>query len=744
MDRELLLEIGVEELPASWLPGLTSQLGARLQARLSEEGLGPKLAVETHSTLRRLTACVGELIDRQEDRDERVMGPPVSAAFDAEGHPTNAGLGFARKNNADFDALLRVDTPKGKYLAYEKHTRGRATVDVLPEILSQVLRDLAFPKHMHWDAMLDDGKGELVFGRPIRWLLFLYGGRVVPFTIARQPGASSPRVQDVSSGAVTYGHRFLATSGRAGRAIKVRTFDEYRKKLTENFVLLSRIERRDRIMRDLDAQARKIGGRAMVHQHPQTEALLAEVPDLVEFPAVVSGAFKPEFLSLPEEVLTTTLIHHQHYFPVLGSTGALMPAFLAVTNTQASNDRGIATNAERVVAARLRDARFFWEADKKVSLEARVARLETLLFHKQLGSYRQKAERIEKLAGWLARDVFQRPDAADAAARAARLCKADLTTDMVREFTELQGVMGGIYARDAGEPEAVWKAIYHHYLPIAVEAEGPPKVDALGQGRITWACVSLADKLDTLVGLFLAGERPTGSRDPFGLRRQAHGLLRILLDVEALTGVKARPSLRQLVDAAFEGYGKQPQAEDVESLNTFLRERLEFVLEARKFDRRNVRALSRGLADITAIRPSDVMESLKELTAFGVTPDFIGLATAFKRVRNIAKEMPADEYAALKQQGFQAGVAEEAEKQLVDEIGKREGAIRRSAESGTGWHEAYKTASGFAPSVAKYFDDVMVMDPNPALRKQRLFTMRRLEEIILCLGDISEIVATES
>jgi glycyl-tRNA synthetase beta chain len=497
-------------------------------------------------------------------------------------------------------------------------------------------------------------------------------------------------------------------------------------------------------MRDLDAQARKIGGRAMVHQHPQTEALLAEVPDLVEFPAVVAGAFKPEFLSLPEEVLTTTLVHHQHYFPVVGSTGALMPAFLAVTNTQASNDRGIATNAERVVAARLRDARFFWEADKKVSLETRVARLETLLFHKQLGSYRQKAERIEKLAGWLARDVFQRPDAAEAAGRAARLAKADLTTDMVREFTELQGVMGGIYARDAGEPEPVWKAIYHHYLPIAVEAEALPKVEQLGQGRITWACVSLADKLDTLVGLFLAGERPTGSRDPFGLRRQAHGLLRILLDVEALTGVKARPSLRQLIDAAFEGYGKQPQAEDVDSLNTFVRERLEFVLEARKFDRRNVRALSRGLADITAIRPSDVIESLKELTAFGVTPDFIGLATAFKRVRNIAKEMPLDEYAALKQQGFQAGAAEAAEKQLVDDIGAREAAIRRAAETGVGWHEAYRTASGFAPSVAKYFDDVMVMDPNPALRKQRLFTMRRLEEIILCLGDISEIVATET
>jgi len=307
--------------------------------------------------------------------------------------------------------------------------------------------------------------------------------------------------------------------------------------------------------------------------------------------------------------------------------------------------------------------------------------------------------------------------------------------------------MGGIYAREAGEPEPVWKAIYHHYLPIAVEAEAAPKVDQLGQGRVTWACVSLADKLDTLVGLFLAGERPTGSRDPFGLRRQAHGLLRILLDVEALTGVKARPSLRQLIDAAFLAYDKQLGQGDLEmllSLDTFIRERLEFVLESRKFDKRNVRAFSRWQVDVKEIRPSDVIDSLKELAVFAVTPDFINLATAFKRVRNIAKEMPIEEYTLLRQQGFQAGAAEEAEKQLIDEISKREAAIRRAAESGAGWHEAYKTASGFAPSVAKYFDDVMVMDPNPELRKQRLFTMRRLEEIILCLGDISEIVATES
>jgi glycyl-tRNA synthetase beta chain len=432
MDRELLLEIGVEELPASWLPALTAQLAARLQARLVEEGLPSRTSVEAHGTPRRLTACQPELIDRQEDREETVTGPPVSAAFDADGHPTNAGLGFARKLGVDFDAVKQVDTPKGKYLSYQRHIRGRATVDVLPVILGRVLRDLTFPKSMNWDAQFEDERTDFTFGRPIRWLLFLYGGRVVPFTIARKALASSPRVQDVTTGAVTYGHRFLATSGRAGRAIKVRSFDEYRKKLAENFVVLSRIERRDRIMRDLDAQGRKLGGRPMLHQHPQAEALLDEVPDLVEFPAIVSGLFSAEFLTLPPEVLTTTLIHHQHYFPVVSSTGGLMPAFLAVTNTQSANDRGIATNAERVVTARLRDARFFWDADRKAGLESRLPKLEGLLFHRALGSYRQKTERIERLAGWLATDVLNRPGDADAARRAARLAKADLATDMVR------------------------------------------------------------------------------------------------------------------------------------------------------------------------------------------------------------------------------------------------------------------------------------------------------------------------
>jgi glycyl-tRNA synthetase beta chain len=745
MDRELLLEIGVEEMPASWLPPLAAELADKLKTRLVESGLPVKVSIESHATPRRLAACVPELVDRQDDRDEVVMGPPVSVAFDADGHPTNAGLGFARKLGIDFDAVVQLDTPRGKYLSYTKRHRGKATVDALPDVLVKVLRDLTFPKPMHWDAELEDGKGEFVFGRPVRWLLFLYGGRVVPFTIARAAVASSPRVQDVTSGAVTYGHRFLATSGRAGRAIKVRTFDEYRKKLAENFVLLSRIDRHDRILRDLESQARRIGGRAMLQGRAQAEALLEEVPDLVEFPAVVSGAFSAEFLELPEEVLTTTLIHHQKFFPVVSQTGALMPAFLAVTNIQTTNDRAIGTNAERVVTARLRDARFFWDADRRVGLEGRLPRLETVLFHKALGSYRQKTERIERLAGWVADRVLGQPETVASAARAARLSKADLATDMVREFTELQGTMGGIYAREAGEPEAVWKAIYYHYLPTSIESNSGPTAAALGAGAATWAAVSLADKVDTLVGLFVAGERPTGSRDPFGVRRQAHGVIRILLDGESLTGKRLRVPLWDLVREASGGY-PEGEFENVRyDLHQFLVERLQFVLESRGFDRRNVRAVLGSSQPLEKTSLVDVEANLHVLREHAATPSFRKLAEMFKRVRNIGREYTADVFEQDERTGpaLETVLEEAAEKALLAEIVRRHGPIDAAVASGAGYREAYVEASELEPFVARFFEEIFVMSDDARLRQARLRLMKRLELLILRLGDISEIVASE-
>ena len=373
-------------------------------------------------------------------------------------------------------------------------------------------------------------KGDLLFGRPIRWILYLYGGRVVPFTIRRTELAESSAVQEVTSAAVTYGHRFLTTSGRAGRAVKVRTFDDYTARLGEHFVVLDRQERQDRIARGLEAKARSLGGRvgsaAMLHS-----TLLEEVPDLIEYPTVMAGTFSKEFLSLPEEVLTTTMIHHQHNFPVVDEAGRLKPAFLVVTNTDAGNEKVVARNYERVLTARLRDARFFWDADRKVPLDERIERLKTIRFHKKLGSYFEKSQRVETLARWIAAEPLESAAVADMAAAAGRLAKADLATEMVAELTELQGVMGGIYAREEGQPERVWKAIYYHYLPDAVGVDAPPTRAQLGEAAITWAAVSLADKLDTVVGMFYAGEKPTGSRDPFGLRRQAHGIFKILVDL---------------------------------------------------------------------------------------------------------------------------------------------------------------------------------------------------------------------
>jgi glycyl-tRNA synthetase beta chain len=722
MDRELLLEIGVEELPAAWLPGLTKQLSEKLSLRLKEMRLAPDVPVESYSTPRRLTARVGRMPERQEDLDETVSGPPVSAAFTAAGEPTPAAIGFAKKQGVPVESLARLKSDKGEYIAARRHVRGKSTVDALPELLGALLRDLAFPKQMHWDAMLEDGKGELVFGRPIRWLLYLYGGRVVPFTIGRLANASGPQVQEVTSGAVTYGHRFLATSGRAGRSVKVRSFDEYRGKLPEHFVVLDHADRRDRIARELESKARKLGGRVQLREHA---ALVDEVADLVEYPGVVAGFYERNFLELPHEVLTTTLVHHQHYFPVVDDKGALKEAFLAIVNTQPSDERLIARNAERVVTARLRDARFFWESDRKTKLEDRLERLHSLTFHKKLAanSYRDKAERIETLARMIATDVLGVPEQAADAATAARLAKADLVTDMVFEFPELQGIMGGIYAREEGLPEAVWKAIYFHYLPQSAEADAPPSRAQLGQAATTWAAVSIADKADTLVSLFNAGERPTGSRDPFALRRQAHGLLKVLVDLPELTEIDRAVTLGQVVDLTGEGAA---------TLRPFLLERVRYVLEQRGFEARNVRAVTHG--EIGAISPLIARRKLEVLPEFASSAEFTQLATAFKRVRNIARELPAGGSEDL------SPLSEPAETALKAELEQRQQVIESAIAAGD-YRRAFAEAARFGPSVDKFFTDVFVMVDDPRLRTARLALMKRLESLILTLGDISEIVA---
>ncbi len=688
MDRELLLEIGTEEIPASWLPGLTTQLGTVLAATLKDARLSADEPIETFSTPRRLTVRSAKISERQTDLEELMTGPPVSAAFGAGGALTPAGAGFVKKQNATEDQIERVTTPKGEYIAVRKHQRGRAAVDVLPEVLTNVLRGMSFPKQMRWDARLNDGKGELPFGRPIRWILYLYGGRVVPFTIGRSPLASGPRVQDISSGASTYGHRFLTTSGRPGRAVKVKHFDDYRKRLNEHFVMLDRSERHDRIGRELDAEARRRGGR--MARSLIGQGMLDEVPDLVEYPVIASGSFAEEFLRLPEEVLTTTMIHHQHFFPITNDQGRLLPVFLAVLNMESEQPEVISRNMARVLTARLRDAQFFYQSDRQKPLAEHQRRLDTVMFHKKIGTYLQKSERVAERAAQIAASVFKAPQVEAFAREAGQLCKADLGTDMVRELTELQGTMGGIYAREDGRPEEVWKAISLHYLPVGVEATAPPTKEQLGTAAMTWAAVSLADKLDTVVSMFAAGERPTGSRDPYGLRRAAQGIVRILIDLPELTGLDLRITFADLVTEKVD-----------DAFWSFMADRVRFVLEQRGYDTRNVRAVTHG--DPSAVSPLVAKRKLETLPEFTESGDFKQLAGLFKRVRNIAKNLEA---AAPDQGGT---LTEPAELALAAEVDRLAPVVEAAVKSGSGYRQAFAEAAKAGPAVAKFFDDVISM-----------------------------------
>jgi len=744
VDRELLLEIGCEELPAGWLPSLTNQIGEVVSGQLREHRLTPGAPAETFSTPRRLAVRIARVPERQTDFDELVNGPPASAGFKPDGTPTPAATGFAAKQGVEVSALERIETPKGVYLAYRKHLRGRAAVDVLPDVLGGTLRTLIFPKLMHWDATLEDGRGELLFGRPIRWILFLYGGRVVPFTITRAAIAQTGQVQDVTSGAVTYGHRFLTTSGRAGHAIKVRTFDDYRARLLENFVILERSERHDKIARELDAKAQRLQGRVSRVVHSES-GLLHEVPDLVEYPSVIAGTFGHEFLDLPEEVLTTTLIHHQHYFPVETDAGTLKNAFLAVINTEPDNERTIARNAERVVTARLRDARFFWEADRKIALESRIERLSTLVFHKKLGTYKEKAERMEPLARWIAQEAFGASEEVGLqAAKAARLAKADLTADMVREFTELQGTMGGIYARVEGLPEEVWKAIYFHYLPVGVEADAPPTRAQLGKAAVTWAAVSLADKLDTIVGLFATGEKPTGSRDPYGLRRAAQGVVKILGDLTHLCGINRRITIGALVDRALESLGQRRPTEGLEEwshrLSDFFAERMRYLLQQRGAAYDEVNATVGLETDLNDLVPSTALLRAAALGQARQSDEFEALAELFKRVKNISKGI------GFSLAGWPALIDyankeshEPAEKELIHRVAERANLIQNAKAQGD-YLAALKQISTFKPYVARYFDEVLVMAEDEHIRRTRSELMAGLRDLVMEIADISEIV----
>jgi glycyl-tRNA synthetase beta chain len=705
-----LWEVGTEEIPASWLPGLVAEFPERLSKALSANGL-ERIEVKSFGTPRRLVLHVPKLLERQEDRVEQVTGPPLKIAKDPSGAWSKAALGFAAKNEIDPAKLEVLVTPKGEYVGFERTVVGRKTLDLLPSAMAVALRSLAFPKFMNWDATLPDGKGPFPFGRPIRWMVALFGSRVVPFQI---DVVGSP---PLCAGKSTRGHRFLAPRGaRPGRAFPVSSFADLERGLRKHFVILDPATRRERLGKEIEkleakAKSRSAGGLS-----------LDVVAHLVEWPGAVLGFYPEEFMTLPEEVRHTVLIHHQHYFPLQKK-----PGFLAVTNMPKDAKGQIQRGAERVVVARLRDAKFFWAEDSKTPLESRTEALEGVLFHEKLGSYRSKVERVVPLAAWIA----ERSGAREASVRrAASLSKCDLVTGMVGEFPELQGVMGGLYAREQGEPEGVWKAVYSHYQPLGLGDDDGFPLNREG------AVVSLADKVDTLASMFSAGVVPTGSRDPFALRRAALGAARILFESDRRLSFPLDLAPRALLRESLRIVrAQQPRVEDdaEANLTDFFSERLRFVLSRTfRYDVLNAvfgaSALDRPAADLEA--------RARAVTAVLGSSDFEALSAAVKRVSNILSgARPSDV--------DRKRLFEDEEKALFDAIESVEPEIE--AEAGAGRYvEALAALSRLRKPVDRFFDEVLVMAEDEALRANRLALLKRLSDLFSRIADLSQIVPGES
>ena len=720
---ELLLEIGCEELPAPWLAGLGDQLELRLADLLAREHLTPT-RVAALWTPRRLVA-VAEIPARQPDREETLWGPALKVAKDPAGSWTGAALGFAKKNGVGPEALEAAakdaSAPQDLHLRFTRGVAGRPAFDVLPQLVAAALRALAFPKRMSWDAWLDDGKGAFPFGRPIRWLVALLDGAVVPFTIYDGTGGHKGE-PILSSGDTTRGHRFLP-KGNAGRAIGVRSFDDLKAKLRASFVLLDPEERAARTREGLASAGAAKG----LDDH----GLLDEWRDLVEFPTVVIGRIPEEFQALPTEVLATVLVHHQKYVPLPADPRSTPARFAAVTNTDGSAAAGIVRGMERVVVARLRDAAFFFAEDLKRPLAERTSDLDGIIFHRDLGSYREKAERMARLTDAMGAEMglLTKPEH-QAAREAALLAKADLSSLMVREFPELQGIMGSIYLRVQGMPwENVVSAVRWHYHPVAVEETSEPAGRVSGSDATVFGAVSLADKLDTLAGYFGLGLAPTGSSDPYGLRRAGQGVVRVLLDFWSADSSEQRPSLRRLVQAAVSGYGgrlKRADSETIRDLETFLLERLRHVLSARGFPLDEIEAVL-GAREPDAL--DDPHEALVRLRALHkvrseARDDFEHLAVAFKRAKNILGSESARVDVAL--------LSEEAERQLhstVADLGRRDG----------GYEARLRSLAGLRAPVDRFFDDVLVMAEDPKVRSNRLGLLSEALSLFYRIADISKL-----
>ena len=686
--HDFLLEIRTEEIPAAALGAARLDLQRRTSEALAAEGLAAA-EERSFSTPRRLILWLRGLPDRQEDRASEVLGPPASAAFGADGKPTRAAEGFAKAQKVEVSALVVVESPRGSTVAARRTIPGRSCPDVLSDVLPRVVSALSFPKTMRW------ARGESVFVRPVRGVLALYGGTVVPLELF-----------GVSSGNTTRGHRILSDE-----PITVSGAEDYFAKLRAARVEPDGEARRITILESAREMARGVGGTI----EPDAD-LVATLADLVECPGTVRGSFSPEFLDIPEEITTTAMRTHQKYLPMRGPAG-LLPHFVAVMDN-AEDRRGlIAKGNEWVLNARLADARFFYESDVRQPLESRLQDLSRLTFQDRLGDYRQKTGRLQELSETIAH-IVARPDLVDSVLTAARLSKVDLTTLMVREFTDLQGIVGGIYARREGQPDSVWKAIYDQYRPASA-TDDPPR-EAAG------AILSMADRFDTLAGLFTIGLIPTGSRDPYGLRRAAFGIVSIA--TARRWRLDWRPVARKALSLYSAAVAVDPETV-LPRLEAFFAERLRNLLERRGHTYDEISAvLNTGVWDF-----ADVADRAQALAQARREMDFRSLVLAFKRIRNIAgaEDAPGAPSAAL--------YREPAERQLAADFLQARQAIEELAGSRR-YREAMGMIASIAPSLDRFFVEVLVNTPEEDLRRNRLALLASIQREFSKLADFSEIV----
>ncbi|GFK95801.1 Glycine--tRNA ligase beta subunit [Fundidesulfovibrio magnetotacticus] len=686
-----LLEIGFEEMPSRFLASLCAELRQGLAGLLEQHKLG-FAKVETWATPRRLTALVSELEAVQRREEEVVTGPPVRASYDASGNPTAAALGFAKGQGADFSDVFTVDTPKGQYLAVRKATGGAMALDLLPAICPAALKALNFPKKMHWGSL------DYTFGRPIRWIVALLDDQVVPFEVAR-----------VASGRATRGHRVMGPG-----PWELGSADDYFSTLGEKGrVVLDAKARRVSILEQCEKAARAVGGKPVVN-----ERLLEEVCGLVERPLVILGNFDPRYLELPREVLLTSMESHQKSFGVEDASGKLLPHFLTTSGIEPTDVALVRKGWERVLKARLEDARFFWETDLQASLDAWLAKLENVTFLAPLGSMGAKSRRVETLCAWLAAHLA--PEMAASLPRAGRICKADLVSEMVGEFADLQGVMGGIYARRKGEKEAVAKAVAGQYLPLGPESPVPADLGG--------ALLAVADKMDTLAGCFGLDMIPTGAADPYALRRQTLGVCRILVE----HGL--RLDLGELARAAFADYKGVTWKLDPEEARAKLVEFFGSRLKAWLLGR-GVRpqvaeaALGAGFTD-----PWSLEARTAALTRFSKSQGFDQAVLAFKRAANIIRKQASS--MELTGQVDKSLLVEPAELALAEAL-EATAARFETLWADDDYDALFGLLGELRPSVDAFFDNVMVMCEDEGQRRARLNLLRSLVDRLGRLADFS-------